>query len=146
MHLQLMRKELLRFYDHKGEQEDLSILNYFKHPNILELLTSYTYNATYNLVFPLANGGTLSDLLETESQSTQFESDETFLIALAGLSSAVEYIHNLSERNLGLYLTGFHLDLRPGNILASDRTFKLANFGLSRFEDPPESWKSSFKN
>ena len=70
----------------------------------------------------------------------------TFLIALAGLSSAIEHVHDLSERKIDLCLTNCHLDLRPANILLSQRTFILGDFGLSRFKASPESWNTSFTN
>lgn len=125
--------------------ENLSILNHLSHPNILELLTSYTHDKKHNLVFPLAEGGTLADLLKTEPESTSFNSDETLLIALAGLSSGIEHVHSFVERRIDLSLIGCHHDLRPKNILVSKNIFILADFGLSRFKNSSENSKTAFK-
>lgn len=125
--------------------ENLSILNHLSHPNILELLTSYTHDKKHNLVFPLAEGGTLADLLKTEPESTSFNSDETLLIALAGLSSGIEHVHRFVERRIDLSLIGCHHDLRPKNILVSKNIFILADFGLSRFKNSSENSKTAFK-
>lgn len=130
---------------HKLELENLSILNHLDHPNILELLASYTYDEKHNLIFPLAEEGTLDKLFESEPESSPFRSDEAFYIALAGLSSGIEHVHNFIEKRINLSLIGCHHDLRPKNILVSRNTFILADFGLSRFKDSSESSKTSFK-
>ena len=130
---------------HELELENLSILNHLDHPNILELLASYTYDEKHNLIFPLAEGGTLHDLLKSEPESSPFKSKEAFYIALAGLSSAIQHVHNFVEKRINLSLIGCHHDLRPKNILVSKSTFILADFGLSRFKDSSESSKTSFK-
>ena len=106
-----------------------------KHPNIIELLTSYTYQNKHSLLFPRAEHGTLTTLLKTSRHDTEFRSNSTFLIALAGLASAIEHIHNFFERRIDLKLIGCHHDLRPDNILVSGTTFILADFGLSRFKE-----------
>lgn len=131
--------------DHKAELESLSILNHLNHPNILELLTSYTHDEKHNLVFPLAEGGTLDELLKIKSESTSFNSDETLLVALAGLSSGIEHVHNFVESKIDLSLIGCHHDLRPKNILISKDTFILADFGLSRFKNSSEDSNTVFK-
>ena len=83
----------------------------------------------------MAETGNLAELLKTERESTQFKSDENFLIALAGLASGIEQVHNYTERKIDLELIGFHHDLRPRNILVSKTSFILADFGLSSFKE-----------
>ncbi|KAI1074718.1 kinase-like protein [Whalleya microplaca] len=145
----LVRKELNQV-DHKFEHQNLAILNHLKHPNILELLTSYVYienenKKKYNLVFPLADGGTLEKLFQEERQTTRFTTDESILIALAGLSSAIEHIHNFTDRKLDLALIGCHHDFRPRNVLISGRTLVLADFGLSHFKDATTTSETPFR-
>lgn len=130
-----MQKELEDADDHRQELENLSILNHLAHPNIVELLASYTYQNKYNLLFPRAEHGTLATLLKTQREDTPFQSDSSFLVALAGLSSAIAHVHAFFERRIDLKLIGCHHDLRPDNILVSDTTFILADFGLSRFKE-----------
>jgi serine/threonine protein kinase len=111
----------------------------------VELLASYTYKGKYNLVFPQAEDGTLADLFSRDRQTTPFKSNETFFIALARLSSAIEQVHNFVEREIDLSLIGYHHDLRPKNILVSEDTMLLADFGLSRFKASSESSGTVFR-
>lgn len=141
----IVRKELQSTLEHKTELTNLSILNHLKHPHILELLASYSYRDKHNLIFPLAEGGTLADLMKTDRSSTPFRNDETLLVALAGLSSAIEHVHNFSEKALDLSLIGCHHDIRPQNILVSKSKFLLSDFGLSRFKDYTENSSTAFK-
>jgi serine/threonine protein kinase len=117
------------------ELKNLAILNHLRHPNIVELLSSYKYGGRYNLIFPLADGGDLADLLTTEREQTRFRSDRSLLVALAGLASAIEHVHDFVDEKLELRLTGCHYDFRPRNILVSGQDLLLADFGLSHFKD-----------
>ena len=134
----LVRKELEHSEDHRIELENLSILSHLRHPNIVELLASYTHNGKNNLIFPLAEGGTLSELFSQEQPCALFKSRISFLGAIAGLASAIEQVHDFAENRIDLHLIGCHYDLRPKNILVSDDRFILADFGLSRFKKPTE--------
>jgi serine/threonine protein kinase len=125
--------------------ENLSILGSLKHPNILELLTSYTHRGLHNLIFPLAEGGNLSQLLYGSNVNSAFLSQETIFVALTGLGSAIECLHTFVDEKMDLYLTGFHHDLRPKNILVQGSTFILADFGLTRFKDISEHSNTPFR-
>jgi serine/threonine protein kinase len=140
-----VRKELENSRDYTIELENLAILNLLKHSNIIELLGSYKYEGKFNLIFPLAQGGTLASLLESERQITPFESNETLLVALARLSSAIEHVHNFAHNKLDLHLIGCHHDLRPRNILVCGDRLLLADFGLSQLTDTSKGSKSTFK-
>ena len=121
--------------DHRKELENLSTLNHLKHPNIVELLASYTHQNKHSLLFPRAEHGTLAALFQTSRLATNFLLGSTFLDALVGIASAVEHVHDFFERRIDLRLIGCHHDLRPHNILVSGTTFILADFGLSRFKE-----------
>ncbi|RYP79796.1 hypothetical protein DL770_006511 [Monosporascus sp. CRB-9-2] len=108
--------------NHMIELQNLAILNHLKHPNIVELLGSYTYDGKHNLLFPLADTGNLAKLL------------------------AVEHVHDFSERKIDLELIGCHHDLRPRNILISGINFILADFGLSTFKPRTQNSATPFKN
>jgi serine/threonine protein kinase len=68
---------------------------------------------------------------------------------LHGLSSAIEVVHNLTVQGQqyqdALTLIGYHHDIRPKNILVTQSTFVLADFGLARFKhvdaDSRTQWK-----
>ncbi|OTB07425.1 hypothetical protein M426DRAFT_20126 [Hypoxylon sp. CI-4A] len=132
--------------NHRVELTNLAILNHLKHPNIVGILGSYTWNGRHNLIFPLADTGDLAQFLEADCRPTLFELDETVVIALAAVSSAVYHVHNLSENKIDLDLMGCHHDLRPRNILVSGTSFILADFGLSTFKPPSESSGTPFRN
>jgi serine/threonine protein kinase len=61
-----------------------------------------------------------------------------FYLALCGLASALEHTHNLHlkvEKNgLDFDAINYHNDVRPANILVSNSTYILADFGLGRLK------------
>jgi serine/threonine protein kinase len=130
--------------DYEVELRNLSILNHLKHPNIIELLSAYTYRGEHNLVFPLARGGDLTTFFKGE-RPVEFQSDGMFTIALSKLASAIEHVHDFSAHSLDLKLIGCHHDLKPRNILVDGSTFILADFGLSRFRPTSQSSNSLHK-
>jgi serine/threonine protein kinase len=139
---QLVRKELKDSAEPDVELENLAMLNHLRHPYIVELLTSYSYKNGLNLVFPLADGGTLADLFKRDLTGITVDD---LLVSLAGISSALEHVHNFTERSLDLSLIGCHHDLRPKNILLSQKRLVLADFGLSRFKESSENSMTLFK-
>ena len=123
--------------DYDREKECLELLRLLHHPNILELLASYTYRGEYNFLFPRLNMD-LEQFLGLEDSFGDFRQNLTYIRAMEGLSSALESIHNLhlkpTEFNIDVSRIGYHHDLRPRNILVTSNTFILADFGLSRFK------------
>lgn len=112
------------------------MLRVLRHPNILELLGVYTYKGMHNFLFPLASEGNLAQLLQN-GRSPYFQTNEDFLVALAGLGSAVCAMHEYSSEHL--QAIGCHHDLKPSNILVDKSKFILADFGLSRLKEPPQT-------
>ncbi|KAF1992840.1 kinase-like protein [Amniculicola lignicola CBS 123094] len=141
----LVRKEVHSLHLHKIELENLAILAHLKHPNILELLASYTHNDRYSLIFPLAEGGTLKDVFNKNRLETEFSSDDACFIALSRLSSAIQHVHDFSEQRIDLFLLGCHHDLQPKNILISGSALILGDFGLSKFKTLAEGSESMFR-
>ncbi|KAJ6258544.1 Phytochrome [Drechslerella dactyloides] len=130
--------------DYTKELRNLSILNELKHPNIIELLTSYTYKNKHNLIFPLVQGGNLGTFFRGDRLEA-FQLDETFLTALCGLSSAIEKVHYYTLERLNIDLIGCHYDLKPKNILVSGDAFVLADFGLSKLKGSSEAPKDLYE-
>ncbi|RYO75494.1 hypothetical protein DL764_010377 [Monosporascus ibericus] len=142
----IARKEFDIERDHQKELDNLSKLNHLKHPNIVELLSSFTHDGKYSLLFPLAEEGNLERLLTKERHDTKFQSDQSLAVALAALASAVEHVHNFSQSKLDLKLIGCHHDLRPHNILVSEGRFILADFGLSTLKPASQDSQTPFKH
>lgn len=146
----LIRKELkLRSSensaDFRREIEVLSFLNSLNHPNIVELLGSYTCKGIHNLLF-LPASGDLSQLLDADSIPDAPDSKAGFAVALYGLSSALEKLHNFALGSLDdIKYIGCHRDLKPENVLVEKGTFVLADFGLSSLKKTSEDSKSPFK-
>lgn len=144
-----MRKEFKPHQNgsHSAELElrNLSVLKRLKHPNIIELLGAYTYRGKHNLIFPLAQGGSLADLIRGP-RPLNFRRDEDIIIALAGLCSAICIVHEQFSDNQTLLGIGCHHDLKPANILVDNGKFLLADFGLSRFKDTSEDSQTSYKS
>lgn len=133
----------------KKEMESLELLRCLQHGNIIELLGSYTHKTEHNFLFPLLPLD-LSEFLQCDKRYGRFDNNMTFYDALRGLSSALKTIHdfNLSipSRQSSISRIGYHHDIRPKNILVTECTFKLADFGLASFknlnEDSKTRWKS----
>lgn len=119
-------------------------MNELRHPNIIELLASYTHGDKHNFLFPLVRDGSL-DALFHKPRPISFQSDEAFYIALCGLSSAVEKLHHYTLETLKIDLIGCHYDLKPKNILVRGGDFVLADFGLSKLKAATESSKSMYE-
>ncbi|KAL8791675.1 MAG: hypothetical protein Q9195_005758 [Heterodermia aff. obscurata] len=122
--------------DFERELQNLSMLRLLRHPNIVELLGVYTHDGMHNFLFPLASEGTLAELFRSE-RSPHFQSSEEYFIALAGLGSAVCAMHDYSSESLRAI--GCHHDLKPSNVLVDKSDFILADFGLSRLKELPQT-------
>jgi serine/threonine protein kinase len=110
---------------------------------------------TLNVVLPFASGGNLYNFLRIERESRWEQSGyPTSLPSLVGcladwryavyqevvgLADALAELH--SDKN-GKFM--MHCDIKPDNILIHNRTFKLADFGLSRFKDSDETSKTTW--
>ncbi len=143
-----MRKELKATHpthskDFERECRVLSFLNCLDHPNIVELLGSYTHNGIHSLIFPVAEYD-LSKLLGSPQTST-FESQSDYLYASCGLASALDKLHSFSSKVLDISLIGCHHDLKPQNILVQDGQFLLADFGLTTLKEVTEGSKTIWK-
>jgi serine/threonine protein kinase len=144
--VQFIRKEVEQ---REGEKEDeythelqnLCLLVHLKHPNIVELFCAYVHHQRFNLVFEVAEGGTLEDYLEKPAALPE----EAMLTALPELASAIDALHNFMSDVLDIRLTGCHHDLAARNILIRGQTLLLADFGLSSFRSSEEGSLTMFK-
>lgn len=155
--IQVVRKEVRQTKDQTKEAYDqafhnehtcLLLLDLLNHPNIIRLLGAYTYDGRHNFLFPSYETD-LRVFLQSKSRFRDFSQDSTFFSALRGLASALCSTHKLhleKEKNgLNIDAIGYHHDLRPANVLISQDTFILADFGLGKFKssDAPSQtlWK-----
>lgn len=144
--VKIVRKEIAQPPEGRSindEQRVLSILNGLKHPNILELLGSYTLQGKHNLLFPLAPR-TLSSYLSSKDQMLGFADYVSILLAFPGLVSALQALHSYIWESVSLI--GCHHDIKPDNVLIMDNRFVLADFGLSTFKDPSKGSETFFRS
>ena len=127
----------------------LVLLRSLRHNNIIELLGSYTCRGQHNFIFPVLPMD-LAEFLDLETRYELFKYDLTFYNALHGLASAIEVIHNLriqaQRHQETLTKISYHHDIRPKNILVTQSTFILADFGLARFKGADEDSKTPWKS
>ena len=112
----------------------MSYLYHLEHPNILPLLTSYTYNGSPNFLLPLAEGGDLEHLMNERTRPSELSQDAQFYDAISGLASGLETLHEYKSDVLGREMIGYHHDLKPKNVLVSTGRFILSDFGLSKLK------------
>ena len=134
--LSLVRKEMLPHATegYETELQNLSLLKLLKHSSIARLLACYTYRQRHNLLFLRSSDGDLGDLLRSSNRPLPFMENESFLIALAGLASAIHKVHVFTANEFDLNLIGCHHDVKPRNVLVDSGRFLLSDFGLSRFQ------------
>lgn len=128
---------------YENEVRILSSLQRLKHPNIQQLLGSYTYKSKHNLISPYIAGGSLRKYLE-QAKSPNLCREE-MLCSIAGLASAIWALHEFTLEGGELSNKGTHQDLRPDNILVDGNRFILADFGLSSIKSMDENTKTPFK-
>ena len=144
------RKQTIEEYNksfHK-EMRSLRLLHQLKHPNIIPLLGSYTHSQEHNFLFPPFEMD-LAKFLELDSRFKDFQWDFMFPVALRGLASALEQLHNISldAAQNGVHFTGlgYHHDFRPSNVLISHDSFILADFGLGEIKSELENSQTPWK-
>ncbi|KAI4169214.1 MAG: hypothetical protein LQ343_005876 [Gyalolechia ehrenbergii] len=155
--IQVVRKEIRQekgqtkeAYDEafRNERNCLLLLERLEHPNIVRLLGSYTYGGRHNFLFPSYETD-LWAFLQSKSRLGDFSQDSTFFSALRGLASALCHTHKLhlekEKHGLDIDAIGYHHDLRPSNVLVSQDTFVLADFGLGKFKSSVASSKTQWQ-
>lgn len=126
-----------------NEEQVLSFLRGLRHPSILRLIASYTWNGQHSMLFPLSDCD-LDDYLQNP-RPIQFQEHHQVLQALLGLSSALESLHTYVSESYQVELIGCHFDLRPKNILVSGDKFLLADFGFSQLKSLEAESETAFK-
>ncbi|KAK3368038.1 kinase-like domain-containing protein, partial [Podospora didyma] len=111
----------------------LAKLNILKHPNITELLGSYTLGDKLNLLFPLAFRSLGSYFKTGELSLAGFPDNSSVIFAVAGLASALQALHLYRSEDVSLI--GCHHDIKPDNILVMDGKLVLSDFGLSTLKE-----------
>ena len=132
----------------RNEHNCLLFLDRLAHPNIIPLLGSYTYGEKHNFLFPSYKMD-LRSFLQIGSRFGDFDWDFTFFSALRGLASALCITHKLylekAKHGVDINAIGYHHDLRPANVLISEETFILADFGLGNFKSANDSSQTLWK-
>ncbi|MCJ1459965.1 hypothetical protein MMC28_010344 [Mycoblastus sanguinarius] len=125
------------------ESSVLSVLNRLEQPSIIQLLGSYSFQNTENLLLSPFSGD-LSQMLAKEDPPSAFRCEADFLFALCGLSSAIDTLHNTTSDGLGRNLIGIHKDIKPRNILVDEERFVLTDFALSELSIASDGDETDF--
>ncbi|KAF2263815.1 kinase-like protein [Lojkania enalia] len=113
-------------------------------PNVVQYHGSFLYQGSFHIMLEYCEGGTLEHFFRT---SRPPESGQEILAFWEGFTQIVRPLNRLHElrthpRQSKLF-QGIHQDIKPRNILVSrsggqsefDITFKLADFGKTRFKE-----------
>ena len=132
----------------KAESELLFLLGSIRHPNIVELLASYTQEGISSLIFNPADCD-LHDLLLSATPPKGFEERFTYLHGMRGLAEGLSYLHNFGPRPREQgrsFLHGCHHDIKPRNILVRGTSFILADFGFAKLKGEEQDSQTLWKN
>lgn len=146
---QLVRKQLEpRRQGERAEAELLFLLGSLRHPNIVELLASYTQDGISSLIFKPADFD-LHEFLIHPERPEGFENNFTYFHAIFGLSEGLHYLHNFGPRRAKAaesFLHGYHHDIKPRNVLVRGTSFILADFGFAKIKGADEDSQTLWKN
>src|SRR5580704_14254109 len=117
-----------------SDESKLALINevkaaqHVKHPNVVEVL--FVGDGASSLVGPYVvmeyvSGGNLAQLLRKQAQSG----------TLIPLNRAIEMMIDIAQGARAINETIIHRDIKPDNILIEGRTFKIGDFGISKFVD-----------
>jgi len=129
----------------------LFLLGSLRHPNIVELLVSYTQCNISNLLFYPADMD-LHDFLLQGDRPAGFAETFSFQQAMHGLSDGLSYLHNFRPRpsfpkiSSEVSMHGYHHDIKPRNVLVRGTAFILADFGTSKLKELDEDSQTLWKN
>lgn len=130
----------------KNEERILTLLRSLRHPNMVQLLASFTIQKRafdsirleHNLLFPLAETDLWSILRTNQDDALReyFPLKTSIFQELYGLSAAIEALHDYFSGQYNLALIGCHYDLNPRIILVSNGKLLLTDFGKNQFSPP----------
>ena len=96
------------------------------HPNIVSIFDWGEEDGTYFIVMEFVDGRTLRDVIRRQGKLQATQAAEI----AADIASGLHFAH----------LSGVcHRDVKPGNVMITDRQVKITDFGIARAGDPGES-------
>ncbi|KAG0646653.1 Calcium calmodulin-dependent kinase I [Hyphodiscus hymeniophilus] len=109
------------------EKENLLQIQQLQHSHLIKLIATCQRGSTYYVMFPWAEGGSITDLWKREDVQRDRTRILWSLRQMLGLVDALKALHSKNCR---------HGDLKPDNILHfenKDETLVIADVGISKF-------------
>ena len=110
------------------ERAMYELLNTSRHAHITSLFASFVRGDQYSLIFPLATEDLRGMWAHIEPHSVE---RNYYLQEMAGIAEALSYLHNDFQAQEPMALVGYHMDVKPENILIFGETWKLSDFTFS---------------
>ena len=117
--VKILRPEIMTVLGRKRFQREIDIIRKLQHPNILPLLDVGTVETQIFFTTPFVEGDTLQTKIKSDKQLTLADT----VAITSDVAAALDYAHG---RGL------IHRDVKPANILLSERGAVVADFGIAR--------------
>ncbi|OXU18451.1 hypothetical protein TSAR_006702 [Trichomalopsis sarcophagae] len=124
----------IRFtHNNKYILRELKIMDKLRHPNIISLMAVFVDYGEIGLVMEYFESNTLRSIINRKLNLGEIQKQQICL----QISKAIAFLHSMIPPI-------FHKDIKPENILVNEYLVtKVCDMGLSRFEDMPESLKTT---
>lgn len=131
-----------------NELDCLFFLNRFLHSNIISLFDFYIYEKRYNFLF-FNYEINFRAFFQSEFWFKDFNWDFIFFSVFRGLISAFCSIHKFylekKKHDLNIDVIDYYYDFQPANVLISQDTFILADFGIEKIKSKYASFQTQWK-
>jgi len=138
--------------DFLKERTALELIDKLNHPHLIHIKQTYQLGDKFNILFPYAKANLQDYLRKEQAPRHRQVSKNPMWEQVLGITEALSKIINFQDPENNRGLKGYHLDLKPQNVLVfierapgrpSKEVFRISDFGQSEFIDVGNSGTTS---